>query len=293
MSSTTTQSRTQRTRPQRAFRRRASVSRIVFALVATVIFAFPLYLVLVNAFKTNDQIIGNPAALPVPVTGTNIVAILNGSSYGFWTGLFHSLIIVVPSLAGAVVLGAMMGYYLGRTKGIAVRLMQGILLIGLMLPFQVLLLPLSIILRAFGLEGSYLGIILFNIAYYVPFAAFVFSGFMRSIPLELEEAAQLDGAGRVRIFVQVVVPLLRPASASVLIFVAVWIWNDFLNPLVLLGPGLGTTVTTGVYLAMGQFKTDFGGMFAIMLLSALPILVLFLALQKHFVAGLVSGSTKG
>jgi raffinose/stachyose/melibiose transport system permease protein len=270
-----------------------TVKRIFFALIVTIIFSIPLYLVVVNTFKTNSQVISNPMAFPSPITLVNVANILNGSSYGFWIGLAHSLVIVVPSLFGAVTFGAMAGYYLGRSHDLLARGIQGLLLIGLMLPFQVLLLPLSIMLRQFHLGGTYLGIVLFNIAYYLPFAAFVFSGFIKSIPLELEEAAQLDGASNRKIFTKIIIPLLRPATASAMIFIAVWIWNDFLNPLVLLGPGLGTTVTTGIYLAMGQFRTDYGSMFAIMMLSALPILVFFLALQKSFVAGLMSGSTKG
>lgn len=286
-------------RPAAKRRRRQSrpalirrVLRFVAALAATAIFAIPLYLVVVNTFKTNAQILTNPEALPVPITLGNVISVLDGSTYGFWQGLFNSIIIVVPSLIGSTVLGSMVGYYIGRATGPAVRVMQAILLIGLMLPFQVLLLPLSMILQFLHLDGTLLGIILFNIAFYVPFAAFIVTGFMKAVPLELEEAAEIDGAGRLRVFVQVVVPLLKPATASVLIFVGVWIWNDFLNPLVLLGPGRGTTVTTGIYLSMGQFQTDFGAMFAIMLLSALPILAFFLALQDRFVAGLTAGSSK-
>ena len=273
--------------------KKTSVKRTLSALIVTLLFSIPLYLVIVNTFKTNKQVIENPVALPAPFTLGNVINILNGANYGFWVGLTHSLVIIVPSLIGAIGLGSMVGYYLGRAGTRLAKLLQGLLLVGLMLPFQVLLLPLSIMLRQFQLGGTYIGIILFNVAYYVPFAAFVFAGFIKSIPLELEEAAQLDGAGQGKIFFRIVIPLLRPATASAMIFVGVWIWNDFLNPLVLLGPGAGTTITTGIYLAMGQYRTDYGSMFAIMLLSALPILTFFLMLQKSFVAGLMSGSTKG
>lgn len=266
--------------------------RLVTAMITTAIFAFPLYLILVNTFKQNDRILQSPEALPVPFTLKHVISVLNGSTYGFWQGLANSAIIAIPSVIGATVLGMMLGYFLGRTKGRSVRLIQALLLVGLMLPFQVLLLPVSILLKSIHLDSSYVGIIAYNIAYYVPFAAFVITGFMKAVPLELEEAAEIDGAGRFRIFAQIVVPLLRPATASVLIFVGVWIWNDFLNPLILLGPGRGTTVTTGIYLSMGTFQTDFGAMFAIMFLSAAPILIFFLALQDRFVAGLTAGGVK-
>jgi raffinose/stachyose/melibiose transport system permease protein len=116
---------------------------------------------------------------------------------------------------------------------------------------------------------------------------------MRPTPGEGEEAAAVGGAGRATVFWRVVFPLLRPASASVLIFLGVWIWNDFLNPLIILGPGQGTTVTTGIYRSIGQYQADFGGVFAVMFLATLPVLIFYLFLQRHFVKGLTGGATKG
>ena len=198
------------------------------SFVVSAVVGVPLYLALVNVFKTNEQILSAPAALPAPVTLDNVITVLSGNGPDFWGPLLNSFLIVVPSLAGTVVLGSMIGYCLGRSTGLTSRLLQGLLLIGLMLPFQVLLLPLSVILKTLGLQGSYLGLILFNIAFYVPFDGFVYARFVKANPCELEEASALDGAGHLRTFVQVVVPLLRPTTASVLIFVGVgvgvWIW---------------------------------------------------------------------
>lgn len=271
----------------------ARTLRVLVALAVTAVFALPLYIALVNVFKDNQQILANPAGIPAPFTLGNLIRVLDGSGPDYWANLFNSIVIVVPSILGTIVLGSTVGYYLGRAGTRAAQFLQGGLLIGLMLPFQVLLLPLSLILKAVHLQGTYFGLIAFNIAFYVPFAAFVYARFMKTVPLELEEAASLDGAGKLRTFFQVVVPLLRPTTASVLIFVGVWVWNDFLNPLVLLGPGQGATVTTGIYLAIGQFNTDYGTMFALTLMAALPILIFFFVLQDRFVAGLTSGATKG
>ncbi|SCF25923.1 carbohydrate ABC transporter permease [Micromonospora mirobrigensis] len=267
--------------------------RAVVATAAAAVFGLPLYLCLVNVFKRNEQITAAPAALPAPITLGNLGRVLTRPDHLFWDSLLHSVLIVVPVLVCTIVLGSMLGYYLGREQGTAVRLLQGLLLIGLMLPFQVLLLPLSVLLRSVELQGSYLGLVLFNIGYYVPFAGFVYGRFMKTVPRELDEAAEVDGAGRLRTFAQIIVPLLRPVTASAAIFIGVWVWNDFLNPLVILGPAGGTTVTTGIYNAIGQYNTDFGSMFALMLLAALPVLAFFLALQDRFVSGLTAGATKG
>lgn len=270
-----------------------SAARLIVSFIVSAVFAIPLYIAVVNAFKTNDAIVSEPLALPTPVTLDNIIRVISGNGPDFWGPLLNSFVIIVPALAGTVVLGSLIGYYLGRSTGLASRLLQGILLIGLMLPFQVLLLPLSQILKAVGLQGTFLGLILFNVAFYVPFAAFVYARFMKTVPIELEEAASIDGASHLRTFVQIIVPLLRPTTASVLIFVGVWVWNDFLNPLILLGPASGSTVTLGIFRSLGQFNTDFGTMFAFTLLAALPVLGFFFAMQDRFVAGLTSGATKG
>jgi raffinose/stachyose/melibiose transport system permease protein len=168
-----------------------------------------------------------------------------------------------------------------------------VLLCGLMIPPQVILMPVTRVLRVAHLMTTLQGLVLFNVGYYVPFGVFVFAGFMRSIPVELEEAAAIDGAGKARIFWRIVFPLLRPATASVVIFLGVWIWNDFLDPLIILGPSQGTTVTTGIYRSIGQYQSDFGTVFALMFLATLPVVIFYLLLQRHFVKGLTGGATKG
>ncbi|MFG2626463.1 ABC transporter permease subunit [Streptomyces sp. NPDC048473] len=124
-------------------------------------------------------------------------------------------------------------------------------------------------------------------------ATAIFAGFVRSVPIELEQAAAIDGAGWFATFWRIIFPLLRPATASSVIFFGVWIWNDFLNPLIILGPGNGAAVTTGIYRSIGQYQADFGSVFGLMFLSSLPVLVLHLVLQKQFVKGLTGGATKG
>lgn len=162
-----------------------------------------------------------------------------------------------------------------------------------MIPPAVIMVPLTRILSGIGLMNSIPGAVLVNVGYYLPFAVLVFMGFVRSIPKELEEAAEMDGASRLRIFFQIVFPLLRPASASVLIFLGVWIWNDFLTPLLILGPGTGNTITVGIYRSIGTYQRDFGSVFAFMFLATLPVLVFYLLFQKHFIRGLTGGAIKG
>jgi raffinose/stachyose/melibiose transport system permease protein len=272
---------------------RAPWVRPMAALAVSVLFFVPLYVALVNVFKDGPQIGRSPASPPIPPTLGNIRAVLTRPDRLFWVSLTNSVIITGLSIVILTVLSAMLGHYLARAGGRWARAVMLLLLSGLMIPPQVILLPITRVLHTLHLMATVQGLVLFNVGYYVPFGVFVFSGFMRSIPVELEEAAAIDGAGRATVFWRVVFPLLRPASASVLIFLGVWIWNDFLNPLIILGPGQGTTITTGIYRSIGQYQADFGGVFAMMFLATLPVLVFYLLLQRHFVKGLTGGATKG
>lgn len=264
---------------------------VVTALGA--VFAVPLYVVLANTFKPGADIASSPAALPTPPTLGNLKAVMDRPDHLFWASLTNSLLVTTLSVVVLTVLSAMLGHYLARTNSRWGRAATLLLLSGLMIPPQVILLPITHVLRIFHLMATVQGLVLFNVGYYVPFGVFVFAGFVRTVPVEMEEAAAIDGAGRLTVFWRIVFPLLRPATASAVIFFGVWIWNDFIDPLIILGPGSGTTVTTGIYRAIGQYQADYGTVFGLMFLATLPVLILYLVLQKQFVHGLTSGATKG
>jgi len=267
--------------------------RPALAVTVGAIFFLPLYVALVNVFKYGPDILKSPAGLPIPPTLDNIEAVLTRPDRLFWVSLTNSVVVTSLSILVLTVLSAMLGHYLARTRSRWTRALTLVLLSGLMIPPQVILMPITQVLRATHLMTTLQGLVLFNVGYYVPFGVFVFSGFIRSVPVELEESASIDGASRWQAFWRIVFPLLRPATASVLIFLGVWIWNDFIDPLIILGPSQGTTITTGIYRSIGQYQADFGSVFALMFLATLPVVIFFLLLQKHFVKGLTGGATKG
>ncbi|RSM89797.1 carbohydrate ABC transporter permease [Kibdelosporangium aridum] len=265
----------------------------MLAVLVASAFFLPLYLVLTNVFKAGPEITASPASLPTPPTLDNLAQAVNRPDGLFFNGLINSMLVTLLSIVVLTIVSAMLGHYVARTHSGFGRIALLVLLAGLMIPPQVILVPVTEVLGLTGLMGTISGLVLFNVGYYVPFGVFVFSGFIRSIPVELEQAAAIDGAGRFGTFWRVVFPLLRPATASVLIFLGVWIWNDFLNPLIILGPAGGTTVTVGIYRSLGQFQRDFGGVFGLMFLATLPVLIFYLSLQRHFVKGLTGGAVKG
>jgi raffinose/stachyose/melibiose transport system permease protein len=267
--------------------------RLLAAAVVILVFVSPIYVTIVNAFKSEDDIRANPAAPPLHPTLANLTTAINRPDELLQAGLRNSLIVVACSIVLLIPLTSIFSLYVSRRRTRARAALLALLAAGLMIPPQVVLLPTIQILTAAGLDHSYPGLILSNVAGgYFSFGVFVYTGFMRSVPDEIIEAARLDGASGLRIWWSIVMPLVRPATATVAIFLSLWIWNDFLNPLFILGPLTGQTITTGLYLSVGQYQTSFGQLFGIMFLAGVIPVAGYLFMQKHFVAGLTQGSSK-
>jgi len=258
------------------------------------LFALPLYVAVVNVFKTNDQILRAPLAVPAPFTLENLTDGMTRSDNLLWTGLFNSLVISIGTVVFIVPVAAVLAYWIVRRNNRVTRIALLVLMAGLMVPPHVVLLPAVRVLEFLGIAFTFPGVVIFNVSGgLLSFAVFVYVGFMALLPASLDDAASIDGASPLQTLRHVIFPLLRPATATVAIFIGLWTWNDLVTPLFLLGPAQGVTVTTGIFIALGQYNNDFGQMFGMMFAAALPILVYYLLLQKHFMSGLLTGSTKG
>jgi raffinose/stachyose/melibiose transport system permease protein len=263
-------------------------------ICVALLFLLPVFIVLINSVKESSQILGDPAGIPTNPTMRNFANALNPEKSDLLAGMQRSIMVTIVSALLTCLLSAGLAYTLARSRTKAAKVFTAILLAGFMVPGQVLLVPLVEVLRRLHLLGSYTGLILANVGFFLPFGVFVFTRFIRGISRELDEAAAIDGASKSRTFWVIIFPLLRPATASVLIFLGVWIWNDFLAPLIILGPLTGQTVITGLfYQVSARQVSDYGTIFAYMILASLPILVFFLALQKQFISGLTACATKG
>ena len=279
--------------PGRNRRAWAGRAHLIAAGLLTLAFVSPIYLTIVNAFKTQDQIIRNPSAPPLPPTVHNLSDALSRSDRIVQIGLVNSAVTVAVSVLLIIPLGAAFSFWLTRRPARFRRIVLAGFAAGLMIPPAVVLLPTIRILTFLHLDHTYAGLILANVGGgYLSFAVFVYSGFLRSIPREIVEAAEMDGAGMLRTWWTIVMPLLRPATATVAIFLSLWIWNDFMNPQFILGPLRGQTITTGLYLSLGQYTTNYAQLFGVMFLAAILPVAGYLALQKQFVAGLSTGATK-
>jgi raffinose/stachyose/melibiose transport system permease protein len=269
-------------------------ARLTIAILVILAFVSPIYLTIVNAFKTNAAIVSSPQSLPVHPTLRNVSAALSQPGHVLELGLRNSLIVVVCSVGLLIPLGSAFSFYLSRKSPRIRGVVMAVFAAGLMIPPQITVLPIIKILTAIGLDHTYPGLILSNLGGgYLSFAVFVYVGFMRSIPAEVIDAARIDGATGLRIWWKIIMPLVRPATATVGIFLSLWIWNDFLNPLLIIGPITGQTVTVGLYDAVSnQVQPDYGLQFGFMFLAAVIPVAGYLLAQKQFRAGLTAGSTR-
>jgi len=273
--------------------RRRDASQLVVAILAVLLFVLPVYIALASAFKSQAQILLSPLGLPAPAALDNLATALDRRDHLVTAGVANSLVITVLSVGILIPLSSALSFWLSQQRPRIRSLLLVVFALGLMVPPQTVLLPIVQLLRAIGLNNSYPGLILSNVGGgYLSFGVFVYVGFLRTVPRDLIEAARIDGASDVRVWWQIVLPLVRPATATVGIFLALWVWNDFLNPLFILGPRQGQTITTGIYVSLGTYSTDYGQLFGIMFLAASIPVVGYLLTQREFTRGLMAGASR-
>ncbi|UYO97450.1 carbohydrate ABC transporter permease [Microbacterium sp. M28] len=255
----------------------------------------PLYTMVINAFKPQAEIIANPLGLdPATFTFDYLWAAITSSKFNVIAAYGVTLFFVALVNVCCIALAAPVAFVIARGRS---KWHMGLLLLfvsGLFIPGQVTLIPVVFVLRLLGLINTVPGFILFETAATLPVTIFLFAAYLRTVPRDIDEAASLDGAGRIRAFWSCIFPVMRPIVATVVVLNSIGVWNDFVSPQIILGPSSGIyTVTTGVYAAVGQFATDYTVVFPTLLLAVLPAMVFFVIMQRHIIGGLVTGATKG
>jgi raffinose/stachyose/melibiose transport system permease protein len=256
-------------------------------VAAGVAFLFPVYALVTLSLKGSAQIANTPLAPPHPPTLANYTQAWSAASLG--SALLNSTLITVVSVLALILLGSFAAYFLART---ASRLGYGLyvlFLLGIVLPFQLGMIPLYKMFNDLDLIGSYQSIIIFYTGIQLPFTVFLYTGFIRALPPEYATAALIDGASHFQAYTRIVFPLLRPITGTVLILNAVFVWNDFFTPLLYLGGSDHETVPVRIFAFVGQYVSDYGLVFAGLVMAAIPILVIFLLLQRYVIKGFSSG----
>lgn len=274
-------------------RRKTVGDILIFAitLILGILFFFPIFFNIMSAFKSNAEIMRDAVAFPTSLYLESFKYLLTETNYPQAIG--NSVILTVVSIVGQVIIIPMAGYAIQRTNTRWTRLIFLYFLAGMMIPFQAYMIPLFKELKLLGLYGSLLGPILIYVAGSVGFGSLLYTSFVKGIPVEIEEAAQIDGCSRVRIFWGIVFPLLGPVTASMVVLNGLGIWNDFLMPMLVLPSGEPKTMVVEIYRYIGEFSSRWDMIFAGTTMSVVPVLLAFIFLQKYFVKGLASGATKG
>lgn len=274
---------------------------MAFTILCFIITMFPFFVVIINSSKASLEIMTDPIALPHDWTQLfkNIAEIWSRPSIRYSSSVFSSVLITTVSLLTVSIFSAMAAWVLVRTKTKTSDVIFVLFLSGLVIPFQVVMFPLvaeyRVIYEVTGIRmlRTYHGMILAYIGFGAPLAIFMFRGFIKSIPLELEEAATIDGCTRAQIFFKIVMPILKPIFVTVIILNAIWIWNDFLLPSLILGIGQDIqTIPLAIAGFAGSFVKKWDLIMTAVLMAAAPVVIGFLFGQKHIITGMVAGSIK-
>ncbi|MDJ0334923.1 carbohydrate ABC transporter permease [Salinibacterium sp. G-O1] len=252
--------------------------------------AVPLLIMFLNSFRSSAELIANPWPFTTSPTIENYVNAWTQASFATYVG--NSVIVTVGAVVLSTAVSLPAAYALSRWQFVGNRLLQALFISGLMVPMMLAILPIFYLMDSLNLIDSPLSLILIYGANGVPFSIFVLSAFFRQLPVELEEAASIDGSGYFRTFLQVMLPLVWPAVATVAVFRFVPIWNEFLMPLVLLRSRENYTISVGLTTFFSEYETDRASLFAGLVIATIPLLILFILATKQIVQGLTAGLGK-
>jgi raffinose/stachyose/melibiose transport system permease protein len=251
----------------------------------------PFYFLVVTAFKPDEELLttGSSELPSRPTVGNFAEVLTEGGNNSILLALFHSVVITVGTIAGLILFGSLAAYVLARTTRRWGAIAFYLFLVAIILPTQLGLIPLYIGARELGLVGSMWGMIILYVGTLMPLAVFLYAGFFRGLPRDYEEAAALDGAGPGRVFFRVVLPLLAPATGTVAILTGLIVWNDFFSALIFLSGSDNQTLTVSMYNYVGSLVSAWNKIFAIVIISMVPILAFYLFAQKKFIQGFAGG----
>lgn len=262
--------------------------------ILAIIFTIPVVIVVINSFKSRLYISSAPFALPNSETFVGFQNYLSGlTTSGFFAAFGRSLFITVASVVAIVICTSMTAWYITRVKSRFNKLLYYLFVFSMIVPFQMVMYTMTYVVNLINFDNIF-GIVPVYLGFGAGLSVFMLSGFMKSIPLEIEEAATIDGCSPLQTFFMVVFPILKPTAITVAILNAMWIWNDYLLPYLILGTD-DKTIPVAIQIAMqGAYgSTDYGGLMAMLVLAIIPIIIFYLVCQKYIIKGVIAGAVKG
>lgn len=278
---------------KRAKTKYANLLTLIFTAIS-VAYVYPIVLVIINSFKKKAYISRNPFSIPLSEMFSGLENYIRGvERTGFFSAFGWSLFITVGSVLVIVFFCSMAAWYLVRVRNVGTRFFYVLCLFSMIVPFQMVMFPLSKLANILKLNTPW-GIILIYLGFGAGLAVFLFTGFVKSIPLEIEEAAMIDGCSPPQTFFRVVLPMMKPMCITVAILQTMWIWNDYLLPYLVLDLKRFKTIPIAVqYLKGGYGSVDMGAMMGVLVLAIIPIVVFYILCQKYIIEGVASGAVKG
>ncbi|MGP0584540.1 carbohydrate ABC transporter permease [Paenibacillus timonensis] len=272
-----------------------TAGRIVLEIVMvllSILFLYPLFLTIINSLKSFSEVMTDVIALPKKLTFANYSYVWEFINY---PRLFlNNTVITVLGLAGIVLISSIAAYKLARTKSKASSIIYFICIMPMLIPFQSIMLTVLQMAKNFHLSDSTWGLGILYWGFGAPLALFIYHGFVKGIPKEIDESATIDGASGFRLFFSVIFPLLKSVTTTIIIIDVMWIWNDFLLPLLMVnGSPTTKTLTLAAYTFVGQYTSDWQYAMTAMVMAVLPSIIVFIFLQKYIVKGVVAGAVKG
>ena len=271
-------------------------SQFIYAVlvVLTAIFIFPIILVLMNSFKSRLYVSTVPFALPSGNMFVGLENYINGlTTSGFFMAFLRSVWVSIASVALIIVGTSMTAWFIVRVKTKLTKALYYVFVFSMIVPFQMVMYTMTFMVTSLAFDNV-VGIVLVYLGFGAGLTVFMFTGFVKSVPLEIEEAATIDGCNPLQTFFIVVFPMLKPIVITVAILNAMWVWNDYLLPYLILGSD-HKTVPVAIQLAMqGAYgSTDYGGFMAMLVVSIIPIIIFYVCSQKYIIKGVIAGAVKG
>jgi raffinose/stachyose/melibiose transport system permease protein len=268
---------------------RALIFLILLAAAAFTL--FPIYMGVLNSLKTDGDMLNDILSVPSRFEFGNYADAFDKTD--FLRSLRNTAVVAAIGLAGIILFASMAGYKLSRTPGRLSGFLFGLFVLSMLIPFHSIMITLVKIAKDLSVQGSTFGLGLIYIGLGVSFALFLYHGFVKSIPRELDEAAVIDGCGEFALFFVVIFPLLLPVTATVAILNLLWMWNDFLLPLLMLTDSDSYTLLLSTNMLFGEYNNDWSAILASLVLAMLPVILFYLLLQKYIVNGIAEGAIKG
>lgn len=261
-------------------------------ILCAAVYIYPVFLMFTNSFKSFKEVLVNVVALPTHLEFANYTHVIEKINYGRL--FFNNVAITFTGIMGIVFFSSLAAYILARRNTRFTRAAYMFCIIPMLVPFQTIMITLVKVMKTLHLSGSLLGLGIQYWGFGIPMAVFIYMGFIKTIPRAIDESATIDGASAFSTYVRIIFPLLKPVTATVMVLDVMWIWNDFLLPMLMVNSSPKTkTLTLAAYTFVGQYNTQWQYAMTAMVLALLPSILFFIFMQKHIIKGVVAGAVKG